>query len=78
MIALCAFAFVFLFPLLWEADATFRPAIEIFNTPPQLIQNGFASFASYTLDNVADSLIKWNAGLAFLNSVIITLGGGSD
>jgi ABC-type glycerol-3-phosphate transport system permease component len=72
---LCFIAFLYLTPLLWATDATFRPQIEIFNIPPQIVQHGFASFASYTLNNIAEAFIKWNVALAFLNTIFDACGG---
>jgi ABC-type glycerol-3-phosphate transport system permease component len=76
IIILCVVALFFLFPLLWLADASFRPQIEMFNTPPVLIEKGpIAGAATYTLDNMGKALFKWNVILAFFNSVYITLSG---
>jgi ABC-type glycerol-3-phosphate transport system permease component len=75
VILLCAVSLVFLYPLLWLADATFRPQIEIFQVPPMIVQKGFQSFGSYSFASVVKAVVNWNVLLAFLNSVLVTAGG---
>ena len=72
ILLLCAAAAPFLLPFLWMIDATFRPPIEIFNIPPQIVQRGFASFQSYSLENLESAIFRFNILPAFINSVAFT------
>ena len=75
VVLLCCVALAFFFPLIWLLDSTFRPAIEIFNVPPQIVQRGFESFSSYSLDNLVAAVSKYGALLAFLNSTYVVISG---
>jgi multiple sugar transport system permease protein len=80
LIILCVVALVFLYPLVWLADSAFRPKIEIFNIPPRFLQftAGWPHFDTYSLNNFVKAFTQVhgvNIGSAFMNSIIVTLGG---
>lgn len=65
-------AFLCLAPLLWLADASFRPRIEIFSMPPIILQKPiWEAFASYTLQTFSEAL-SLRADINFFNSVYVT------
>lgn len=65
-------AFLCLAPLLWLADASFRPRIEIFSMPPVILQKPiWEAFASYTLQTFGEAL-SLRADINFFNSVYVT------
>lgn len=67
-------AIVYLFPLFWLGDASFRPAIEIFNVPPVYFKEPLLkAFSSYSLDTYIKALTEWNIGMAFVMSTIVTV-----
>jgi ABC-type glycerol-3-phosphate transport system permease component len=70
---LCAIAVVFLHPLYWLADSAFRRAIYIFQVPPILFQHPVDAVRDYTLYPMREALVRWGAGKAFLDSVIVTV-----
>lgn len=79
LIAFSAFSLIFLYPLIWLADASFRPKIEMFNIPPKFLDfsNGWPHFGSYSLTNFINALLAphgINLGGAFINSIIVTAG----
>ncbi len=77
LIFLCMFAVIFLYPLLWMADSTFRPKVEMFNIPPRFIDfsAGWPHMGSYTFANIIKAFAGVhgiNVGRCFLNSIIVT------
>ncbi|NLY76071.1 MAG: carbohydrate ABC transporter permease [Firmicutes bacterium] len=66
-------AFLCLAPLLWLADSSFRPRIEIFSMPPVILQKPiWEAFSSYTLQTFGEALAL-RADLSFFNSVYVTV-----
>jgi ABC-type glycerol-3-phosphate transport system permease component len=75
IVLLCAISLIYLYPLLWQADSAFRPAVDIFQTPPVLFQDTAKAISEYTLESFRTALGDWNVGWAFLMSVLITFAG---
>ena len=79
VVFLCAFALMFLYPLVWVADGAFRPKVDMFNIPPLFLNfNGWPHFDKFTFDNIIRAFIGAhgvNIGLSFLNSTIVTVCG---
>jgi len=74
--ALCAVAVVYLYPLFWLLDSSFRPAVDIFQFPPVLLKRPLAeALAGYTLDSFRAAFTHWHVGWAFGVSVLVTLSG---
>jgi ABC-type glycerol-3-phosphate transport system permease component/peptidoglycan/LPS O-acetylase OafA/YrhL len=73
VIALSILAIVFLYPLIWLFDASLRPALEIFQTPPVLFQKPiWESVLSYSRDSYISSFWYFNVGRALINSIVVT------
>jgi ABC-type glycerol-3-phosphate transport system permease component len=75
VVFLCLVGLVYLFPLYWLADSSFRPAVEIFQFPPLLFRDFARGISEYTLHSYALALGKWHVGWAFGVSVFVTLCG---
>ena len=66
-------AFMYLTPLLWLFDVSFRPRIEIFQVPPKILQAApWVTFRSYSFDSFKLAFQKYQVGQGFLNSVFVT------
>lgn len=73
---LVAVALAYLYPLVWLLDASFRPAIEIFQIPPLLFsQPPWDSFSSYSLSSFIKAVSDWNVQWSFFISLLVTLVG---
>lgn len=73
---LVALAAIYLYPLVWMFDASFRPAIEIFQMPPVLFSKlPWESLRSYSLDSFITAFTQWDVGWSFLISLFLTLVG---
>lgn len=76
IVILCAVGILYLYPLFWLLDSSFRPAVDIFQVPPVLIKEPFLkAISGYTLDSFYTAFFEWNVGWAFLMSVVVTLAG---
>jgi multiple sugar transport system permease protein len=51
VLALCAVAALYLYPLFWLLDSSFRPAVDIFRFPPLLFDEPLKAVKGYTLDS---------------------------
>jgi ABC-type glycerol-3-phosphate transport system permease component len=72
-VLICLLALVFLYPLIWLFDASFRPQMEMLRNPPVMFQKPvWESVLSYTRDSYLASFVIYNAGAHLMNSVIIT------
>lgn len=66
-------ALFYLFPLLWLFDTSFRPKVEIFNTPPRILQAPpWETFKSYSLASFNLAVNRYQMNQGFLNSVLIS------
>ncbi len=66
-------AFLCLAPLLWLADSSFRPRIEIFSMPPVVfLKPIWEAFSTYTLQTFSEA-IALRADINFFNSVYVTV-----
>ncbi|MGA2141849.1 MAG: carbohydrate ABC transporter permease [Brevinematales bacterium] len=79
LIFLILFCLVFLYPIIWLADCSLRPKIEMFNIPPRFMEftRGWPHFGSYTLQNFINVFTAphgINLGISFMNSIIVTVG----
>lgn len=75
MTLLLFLSLVFLFPLIWLLDASFRPPLEILQSPPVILsQPIWESFESYTRDSYLASFWHYNVGRALFNSIVVTGG----
>ncbi len=73
---LTVLALVYLYPLLWMFDSSFRPAIEIFQVPPKLFTGPpWETLSSYSLSSFMAALTKWDVGWSFFISIMVTLSG---
>lgn len=69
-------AFMYLTPLFWLFDVSFRPRIEIFQVPPRILQAApWVTFRSYSFDSFKMAFEKYQVGQGFLNSVFVTVSG---
>lgn len=76
LVLLVALAAVYLYPLVWMFDASFRPSIEIFQVPPVLFtEPPWDTLRSYSLDSFVTAFSEWNVGTSFLISLLVTLVG---
>ncbi len=77
IILLCMVALIFIYPLLWLLDSSFRPMIEIFNLPPKFLtfDSHWPYWASYSLNNYLRAFREFNIMTAFLMSLIVTISG---
>jgi ABC-type glycerol-3-phosphate transport system permease component len=75
VLILCFIGLIYLYPLFWLADSAFRPAHEIFQFPPILVQDFVQGIGDYTLGSLSLALGKWQAGAAFGVSVFVSLCG---
>src|SRR5512142_57280 len=73
VILLCAVGLVYLYPLFWLADSSFRPGVEIFQWPPTLFRDFWGGITGYTVGSYAIALGKYKVGWAFGVSVFVTL-----
>lgn len=66
-------AALYLYPLLWLIDSSFRPAVDIFRFPPALIAEPFlAAVKSYSLDSFRAAFSHWHVGWALGVSLLVT------
>lgn len=75
LVFLCAVGLVYLYPLLWLFDSSFRHATEVFQFPPVLFQAPLRAIREYTLDSVRTAFTHWHVGLALATSLLVTLAG---
>ncbi len=75
VVFLCLVGVVYLYPLFWLADASFRPAVEIFQFPPLIFRDFLRGVTEYTLGSYVLALGKWHVGWSFGVSVFVTLCG---
>lgn len=75
VVLLCAIGLVYLSPLFWLLDSSFRPAVEIFQFPPILFRDPAAALRGYTLSSFRNAFGHWNVGWSFAVSVLVTLSG---
>ncbi len=69
-------AFLAMLPLLWLFDVAFRPKIEIFQVPPVVFQRDLLhAFSSYSWHSFGRAISQFQIGLAFYNSLLVTLVG---
>jgi ABC-type glycerol-3-phosphate transport system permease component len=66
---------IYLYPLIWQMDSAFRPAVDIFQTPPVIFQDTMKAISDYSLESFKTAVIDWNVGWAFLMSVLVTFSG---
>lgn len=70
---LCFIALIYLYPLIWMCDSSFRPMFEIFNVPPALFQKPiWQSVQSYSVSSYVSAFTTHNVGLAFFMSIFVT------
>ncbi|HVO20504.1 MAG TPA: carbohydrate ABC transporter permease [Anaeromyxobacter sp.] len=69
---LCLVGLLYLYPLLWLLDSSFRPAVDIFQFPPILFRDLPAALRGYTLGSFRSAFGHWHVGWAFFVSVIVT------
>ena len=68
--------FLAVLPLLWLLDASLRPKIEIFQVPPVIFQGHLVkAFSSYSWQSFIKAVDQFHAGIAFINSVLVTICG---
>src|SRR5690554_2377328 len=69
-------AFLYLTPLFWLFDVSFRPRIEIFQVPPRLLQGApWVTLKSYSFDSFRLACGKYQMPQGFLNSVFVAVSG---
>lgn len=74
IVLLTSLAAVYLYPLLWMFDSSFRPAIEIFQVPPKLFTDWpWETMRAYTFNSFISALKDWGVGWSFFISIIVTL-----
>jgi ABC-type glycerol-3-phosphate transport system permease component len=74
--ALCVAGVLYLTPLLWLLDASFRPAVDIFQFPPVLFREPLLeALDGYTLDSFRLAFTRWDVGWALLVSIAVTIAG---
>lgn len=73
--ALCLLGLLYLTPLLWLLDASFRPAVDIFRFPPLLLSDPLRAVEGYTLESFRQAFTRWNVGWALGVSILVTLAG---
>ena len=74
-IILCGTALLYLAPLIWLFDVSFRPPVEIFAVPPPLFQKPiWQIFHSYTLKAFLDA-VQLGVPLSTLNSILLVVMG---
>lgn len=67
---------LFLYPILWLFDASFRPMFEIFQVPPTIFQkNIIDALSTYSLDSYYKAIVNWELLTSFFNSALVTLSG---
>ncbi|HET6412296.1 MAG TPA: carbohydrate ABC transporter permease [Anaeromyxobacter sp.] len=72
---LCLLGLIYLYPLFWLLDSSFRPAVDIFQFPPLIFRDFGAAMKGYTLGSFRSAFGHWNVGLSFGVSVVVTLSG---
>jgi ABC-type glycerol-3-phosphate transport system permease component len=72
---LCVVGLLYLYPLFWLLDSSFRSAVEIFQWPPALFRDFFAAVHGYTLGSFRSAFGHWHVGWSFGVSVVVTLSG---
>ncbi len=72
---LCVVGLLYLYPLFWLLDSSFRPAVEIFQWPPALFRDFTAAVHGYTLGSFRSAFGHWHVGWSFGVSVVVTLSG---
>jgi multiple sugar transport system permease protein len=72
---LCVIGLLYLYPLFWLLDSSFRSAVEIFQFPPVLFRDFLAGVRSYTWGSFHSAFSHWHVGWAFGVSVLVTLCG---
>jgi ABC-type glycerol-3-phosphate transport system permease component len=75
IVVLCVIGVLYLYPLFWLFDSSFRPAVDIFQVPPVLFKEPLRAISGYTLSSFITAFVDWNVGWAFLVSVVVTLAG---
>jgi ABC-type sugar transport system, permease component len=76
-ILLCGAALLYLAPLFWLFDASFRPLVEIFAVPPPLFQKPiWQAFSSYTLKSFVDA-VQLGVPISTFNSILLVVLGVS-
>lgn len=76
LVLLVAIAAAYLYPLVWMFDASFRPAIEIFQVPPVLFtEPPWDTLRSYSLNSFITAFSEWGVGRSFLISLLVTFMG---
>jgi ABC-type glycerol-3-phosphate transport system permease component len=75
IIVLCTIGILYLYPLFWLIDSSFRPAVDIFQVPPVIFKDTLKAISGYTFDSFIVAFVNWNVGWAFLMSVVVTLAG---
>jgi putative chitobiose transport system permease protein len=63
---------IYIMPLIWLFDSSFRPMIEIFQIPPMFIKKGISSFSSYSLNSFINAFTHWGVFLSLINSILVT------
>ncbi|HET6440280.1 MAG TPA: carbohydrate ABC transporter permease [Anaeromyxobacter sp.] len=67
---------LYLYPLFWLLDASFRRAVDIFQFPPALFREPLlTALRGYTLESFRHAFGHWHVGWAFGVSVLTTLAG---
>lgn len=70
--ALCAVAALYLYPLLWLLDSSFRPAVDVFRFPPALFADPFlTAVKAYSLDSFRAAFSHWHVGWALGVSLLV-------
>jgi len=69
---LCLIGLLYLYPLIWLLDSSFRTAVDIFQFPPILFRDLPAALRGYTLGSFRSAFGHWHVGWAFFVSVIVT------
>jgi ABC-type glycerol-3-phosphate transport system permease component len=75
VVLLCCAAFIYLYPILWLFDSSFRPSVEIFQFPPLLIRDFWKGITGYSLGSMKLALGHWHVAWAFMVSVGVTAAG---
>jgi multiple sugar transport system permease protein len=66
---------LYLYPIFWLADSSFRPAVELFQFPPILFRDFEKGITGYTVGSFRIAFGHWHVGWAFGVSVFVTLCG---
>jgi ABC-type glycerol-3-phosphate transport system permease component len=72
----CLFAMLFLYPIIWLGDASFRPRVEIFAVPPVYMQKPpIEAFINYSFHSYDLAFFRYDALGSFFMSILITVSG---